>query len=123
MQELRRQQTASPMKKTARLMNRAVKEKRTLVGGLSEGGGAAALSTRDAVDWFVPRPDLARRCRCPTDLHNNQPREIVKSAPKKEGPGGGCAPGPSSPDPFLGGFESRPPLLCNRRPQGIVIKL
>jgi hypothetical protein len=22
-----------------------------------------------AVDWFLPRPDLVRRCRCPTDPH------------------------------------------------------
>jgi hypothetical protein len=47
-------------------------------GGLDwrpEHGGSRHPINARAVDWFLPRPDLVRRCRCPTDLYNSQPRK------------------------------------------------
>jgi hypothetical protein len=97
------------------------------IAGAEGDAGAAAAANRQPNEKSRPAMNRAVNAGCgrlvsaspgfssSMPLPNRPPqqsaREIVKSAPKKEGPGGGCAPGPSSPDPFLGGFDSRPPLL------------
>ena len=73
-----------------------------------------------AVDGFLPRlePGFSSSMPSPNRPPQQSAQGVVKSAPKREGPGGGCAPGPSSPDPFLGGFELRAAITMTPKPQG-----